>query len=113
MPTEPDPEPTSGPVPPDTGVDTDCDDDGPCWCGEPNPLYDDGFLDEDCGGSGELHCWCGGDLCVCHNHGAVPCYGCDSCEGLDGDGLVDDDSGCDDYNDADCDGGDGGEHGER
>lgn len=36
-----------------------------------------------CGGSGVLHCYCGGDFCVCHNHGEVECPGCDDCDGDD------------------------------
>lgn len=36
-----------------------------------------------CGGTGSLDCYCGGDLCVCHNHGEVECYGCEDCEGRD------------------------------
>jgi len=55
--------------------------DGPdvCWCGVENPeLSDD--LDATCGGSGVLHCHCGGDLCVCHWHGETPCDGCPDCE---------------------------------
>jgi hypothetical protein len=51
-----------------------------CWCGEPNPLYSDD-LDEACGGTGERRCYCGGDVCVCHNHGAVECTGCWDCDG--------------------------------
>lgn len=53
-----------------------------CWCGAENPYcadVEDG-LDETCGGSGVLHCYCGGDLCVCHNHGEVQCDGCPDCD---------------------------------
>lgn len=52
---------------------------GPCWCGEENPHYDESGLDDGCGGTGVLYCSCGGDLCVCHNHGEVECDGCDDC----------------------------------
>lgn len=54
-----------------------------CWCGVEGPydeLHDDAVFDQDCGGSGVLYCECGGDLCVCHNHGEVPCPGCDDCD---------------------------------
>jgi hypothetical protein len=27
-----------------------------------------------------LDCRCGGDLCVCHNHGSVECDGCIDCD---------------------------------
>lgn len=48
-----------------------------CWCGAEGTyeqLFDDA---ERCGGSGM--CLCGGDNCVCHNHGE--CGGCADCEG--------------------------------
>lgn len=64
-----------------------------CWCGATgtaDELFDDDCLDESCGGSGELNCYCGGDLCVCHNHGSVECPGCEDCEGIDDDGYSDD-----------------------
>lgn len=54
---------------------------GPCWCGEKNPFYAD--IHETCGGTGMLNCICGGDLCVCHNHGYVECFGCPDCDGGD------------------------------
>lgn len=69
-----------------------------CWCGATgtyDELFDDDGLDDRCGGLGELHCQCGGDLCVCHHHGAVECPGCEDCEP--------DDYG-DDYDDYDPDG---------
>lgn len=56
-----------------------------CWCGETDAYFsdeDDG-LESGCGGSGVLHCYCGGDLCVCHNHGEVECPGCEDCNGGD------------------------------
>ncbi len=58
---------------------------GACWCGE--QLKDayfadirDGLDQPPCGGGGILHCYCGGDLCICHNHGEVECPGCEDCE---------------------------------
>lgn len=62
------------------------DDDDPlrCWCGAEGSyeeLHDNKYLDSRCGGSGILYCHCGGDFCVCHNHGEVDCYGCRDCEG--------------------------------
>ena len=39
------------------------DDDGDGWCDE-------------CCGTGELDCHCGGDICVCYNHGTYPCPHC-------------------------------------
>lgn len=65
------------------GDPIDLDDEGPCWCGEEHPHYDDDTLDSTCGGTGEVHCYCGGDFCVCHNHGSVPCHGCEDCEADD------------------------------
>lgn len=50
----------------------------PCWCGEPNPHYEE--IHQTCGGSRLLNCICGGDFCVCHNHGEVECFGCPDCE---------------------------------
>lgn len=56
-----------------------------CWCGETNPYYADTSdgLDPRCGGLGLLFCHCGGDLCICHNHGEVECFGCEDCRGCD------------------------------
>lgn len=34
------------------------------------------FYCEECNNSGEIECWCGGDLCVCMNHGSKPCPAC-------------------------------------
>ena len=59
-----------------------------CWCGATgtyDELFDDAGLDERCGGSGFLDCHCGGDLCVCHNHGEAECHGCPDCEDDDDD----------------------------
>lgn len=59
-----------------------------CWCGETGTLEELFCLDSlerTCGGSGELQCRCGGDLCVCHNHGQVECLGCEDCETNDED----------------------------
>ena len=66
-----------------------------CWCGAKG-TYDELFEEPDggnCYGTGELDCHCGGDLCVCHNHGTVECPGCPDCEDDDGtwDGMDDDD----------------------
>lgn len=78
--------------------DPDEDLDGPirCWCGAVgryDELFDDSTLDQTCGGPGVLHCECGGDICVCHHHGEVPCDGCEDCE------PEGDDWGLDDYDD--------------
>lgn len=54
-----------------------------CWCGAKRGWFSLTGLDNSCGGMGELNCYCGGDLCVCHNHGAVECDGCDECEHVD------------------------------
>jgi len=54
-----------------------------CWCGvvgNYDEMCDDAFLPETCGGLGVMDCLCGGDLCVCHNHGEVQCFGCEDCE---------------------------------
>lgn len=51
----------------------------PCWCGVRNPYYEP--LKGSCGGLGFVECLCGGDFCVCHNHGEVQCFGCEDCEG--------------------------------
>jgi len=53
-----------------------------CWCGATGTC-EELFADdcsEGCGGSGQLDCYCGGDFCVCHNHGSVDCPGCDDCQ---------------------------------
>lgn len=67
-----------------------------CWCGAtgcPDELFDDSGIDGGCGGTGTLDCLCGGDFCVCHNHGETECPGCEDCEFNDGD----------DYDGGDCD----------
>ena len=55
-----------------------------CWCGARgtfDQLFDQSvFLNGGCGGTGTLQCECGGDICVCHNHGEVECPGCPDCE---------------------------------
>ena len=54
-----------------------------CWCGAQG-THDDLFrddLDDSCGGTGVLNCYCGGDFCVCHNHGEIQCPGCEDCDG--------------------------------
>lgn len=48
-----------------------------CWCGARNPYF--APVRGGCSGLGVLTCHCGGDLCVCHNHGEVDCYGCADC----------------------------------
>lgn len=62
-----------------------------CWCGA-SGKYEEMFsaLPSRCGGSGMLDCYCGGDFCVCHNHGEVDCFGCEDCEGFDDDDWGDD-----------------------
>lgn len=62
-----------------------------CWCGAvgtPEELCQDEFLESLCGGDRVLYCYCGGDLCVCHNHGEVECPGCVDCEPDDEDPYV-------------------------
>jgi hypothetical protein len=58
-----------------------------CWCGEKNPHYST-LIASGCGGTGGRQCLCGGDQCICHNHGEVQCDGCEDCdeeqEGLGG-----------------------------
>lgn len=46
-------------------------------------------LEQHCGGTGYLNCYCGGDLCVCGNFGEVECPGCPDCEGMDEDEFED------------------------
>jgi hypothetical protein len=53
-----------------------------CWCGVENPYFGE-VAPGPCGGSGTLYCYCGGDRCVCHNHGEVECHGCDDCDDCD------------------------------
>ena len=36
----------------------------------------DGWCDL-CHNTGEVDCYCGGDLCICMNHGTKPCPACD------------------------------------
>lgn len=50
-----------------------------CWCGCKNPYH--APIERGCGGTGIINCLCGGDFCVCHNHGEVECFGCEDCEG--------------------------------
>lgn len=59
-----------------------------CWCGVKNPYY--APLPDCCEGHGYHQCFCGGDQCVCHNHGEVECFGCEDCQQNDFD---DDDDG--------------------
>ena len=51
-----------------------------CHCGVSDPYYADAPTGEGCGGLGWVECLCGGDQCVCHNHGQVACPGCPDCE---------------------------------
>jgi hypothetical protein len=62
--------------------------DVPCWCGEPHPYFEP--QRSGCGGTGMVNCYCGGDQCVCHNHGEMECLGCGDCDN-------EDDCGDDDY----------------
>ena len=48
-----------------------------CWCGVKNPYFHP--QRGGCGGSGYFNCHCGGDICVCHNHGEMECFGCEDC----------------------------------
>jgi hypothetical protein len=50
-----------------------------CWCGEKDPYFAP-VRNDGCGGLGSIACFCGGDFCVCHNHGEVECFGCADCE---------------------------------
>jgi hypothetical protein len=57
-----------------------------CWCGAEgtyDELFSDEGLEDGCGGLGVIHCYCGGDLCACHNHGETDCPGCDDCRERD------------------------------
>lgn len=65
-----------------------------CWCGVEGDIKDlfqnDGS--GECNGTGELDCHCGGDQCICHNHGTFSCPGCLDCKDEDeeiGDGEWD------------------------
>lgn len=64
-----------------------------CWCGAVGTyeeMFSDAYLERSCGGTGQLTCFCGGDFCVCHNHGSDECFGCDDCDGDDEHGWYDD-----------------------
>ena len=54
---------------------------GKCWCGVENPLYEP--IADRCDGDRYIECLCGGDFCVCHNHGTVQCVGCLDCNDYD------------------------------
>jgi len=54
-------------------------------CGMKNAAFSP--VSGSCGGLGVVECMCGGDLCVCHNHGEVYCYGCEDCEAAEDDGA--------------------------
>jgi hypothetical protein len=51
-----------------------------CWCGDRVTDADFEPINGGCGGIGTLYCDCGGDFCVCHNHGEVQCDGCEDCD---------------------------------
>jgi len=53
-----------------------------CWCGEREAWFSD-LMQANCAGTGYLDCFCGGDFCVCHNHGGTECPGCDDCGGAE------------------------------
>ena len=44
---------------------------------------------EHCYNTGELNCYCGGDLCVCYNNGTYPCPFCDDAPDDDDDFFCD------------------------
>ena len=53
-----------------------------CWCGSEgffDDMFDYACLDDGCGGTRSLNCYCGGDQCVCHHHGETECQGCGDC----------------------------------
>lgn len=50
---------------------------------KPQRFYDDEGLEESCGGTGTLNCFCGGDLCVCDYNGETECFGCEDCQDRD------------------------------
>lgn len=49
---------------------------------EPEPYDPSNDYDDDeepckyCDGWGYKNCFCGGDLCVCHYYGEIPCFHC-------------------------------------
>lgn len=54
-----------------------------CWCGAVgrfSEMFDFSDSEFGCNGSGIINCECGGDFCVCHNHGEYECPGCEYCE---------------------------------
>lgn len=62
-----------------------------CWCGatgNAEDLFSSDGLEDGCGGTGTLHCFCGGDNCVCHYHGETECDGCEDCDSYDMDDVV-------------------------
>ena len=46
------------------------------------PEHDPDDLEDGCGGTGILHCFCGGDFCACGDD-EVECPGCEDCENAD------------------------------
>lgn len=62
-----------------------------CWCGAKGTyeeLFDESGLEEGCGGTGSINCFCGGDQCVCHHHGDLECFGCEDCQEDEEDGWL-------------------------
>ena len=64
------------------------DDHWTCWCGVTDPYC--APVEGTCAGTGMLTCYCGGDQCVCHNHGEVECFGCADCDPHGGSDADDD-----------------------
>ena len=58
-----------------------------CWCGAEGTFEElfSNCIDTRCGGIGVIYCYCGGDFCVCHNHGSIDCDGCVDCQSTDDD----------------------------
>jgi hypothetical protein len=52
----------------------------PCWCGVSRAWFALPPEGETCGGLRIINCECGGDQCVCHNHGEMECPGCEDCD---------------------------------
>lgn len=57
-----------------------------CWCGDEVDAEEQRALTAEqlsyrtgCAGLGFYRCLCGGDFCVCHNHGDIECPGCRDC----------------------------------
>lgn len=52
-----------------------------CWCGIRDAYF--APVGGTCAGTGSLDCICGGDFCICCNHGEVECDGCRDCRNID------------------------------